>query len=60
KANSFDAEKGCTHTCRPKETFRTNESALGRQKESRLEIATTVATNIEQLLVDPTVGCTKR
>ena len=39
KQKASSAEKGRAYTCRPKETFRANESALGSQKESRLEIS---------------------
>jgi hypothetical protein len=39
KTKSFEPEKGRAYSCRPKEAFRTNESALGSQKESRLEIS---------------------
>jgi hypothetical protein len=38
KTKSFKPEKGRAYTCRPKKTLRTNESALGSQKE-RLEIS---------------------
>jgi hypothetical protein len=39
KTKSLEPEKGRAYTCRPKETFRANESSLGSQKESRLEIS---------------------
>jgi hypothetical protein len=38
KTKSRESEKGRAYTCRQKETFRANESALGGQKESRREI----------------------
>jgi hypothetical protein len=39
KTKKLDSEKGRAYTCRPEATFRANESALGGQKESRLEIS---------------------
>jgi hypothetical protein len=40
-----------TYACWPKETLGIDEGALGSEKESRREIATAIATRIEQLLV---------
>jgi hypothetical protein len=39
KTKSLKPEKGRAYTCRPKKTFRVNESSLGSQKKSRLEIS---------------------
>jgi hypothetical protein len=35
KTKSFEPEKGRAYACRPEETFRIDEGALGSQKESR-------------------------
>jgi hypothetical protein len=48
KTKSQRAKKGRAYTGRPKETFRANESALGSQKESGLQIRNCVLYNFRR------------